>query len=122
MTDIDHLRAVLHASWDAATCDPHDLPWSAANPSRGQCGVTALVVQEILGGELVLGEVFQDGAKVGYHYWNRLPNGREVDFTAEQFHPGEEVRGGAVQQRPAGGPGRCREQYELLRTRVSALR
>jgi hypothetical protein len=82
--------------------------------------VTALVVQELLGGDLVLGEVFVDRTKVGHHYWNRLPDGRDVDFTADQFYPAEVVSGGQVQQRPPQAPRRCRGQYELVRRRVLA--
>ncbi|MEV6305446.1 hypothetical protein AB0M02_38950 [Actinoplanes sp. NPDC051861] len=119
---IENLRTVLHASWGADTCDPHDLPdWTAENPARGQCGVTALVVQDLVGGELILGEVFADGAKTGHHYWNRLPGGREVDFTASQFRPGEVVTGGVVQPRPPTAPVRCRAQYEILSRRVRAM-
>jgi hypothetical protein len=115
------LRPILRVSWGPDTCDPHDLQdWRPENPARGQCGVTALVVQELLGGELVLGEVFVEKTKVGHHYWNRLPDGRDVDFTADQFHPAEVVTGGQVQPRPPHAPTRCREQYELLRRRVLA--
>ncbi|MEU4425962.1 hypothetical protein AB0F81_35535 [Actinoplanes sp. NPDC024001] len=117
MITIEELRPILRAAWDADTCDPHDYPWRPENPSRGQCGVTALVLNDLLGGELILGEVFVDGVKVGHHWWNRLPGG-DVDLTADQFHPGEVVTPGEVRQRPAGPPARCREQYELLRARV----
>jgi hypothetical protein len=117
----EELRPIFRAAWGSDTCDPHDLAeWRPDNPSRGQCGVTALIVQELLGGDLVLGEVFVGGDKVGHHYWNRLPDGRDVDLTAEQFRPDEVVTGGQVQQRPPDAPRRCREQYELLRRRVLA--
>ncbi|MDG4801019.1 hypothetical protein [Micromonospora sp. WMMD980] len=120
-TDLARLRPVVRASWTADTCDPHDLPhWHPGNPARGQCGVTALVVQDLLGGDLVLGEVFVGDTKVGYHYWNRLPDGDEVDLTADQFHPGEVVVGAEVRRRPPGAPRRGRQQYELLRRRVLA--
>ncbi|BCJ55422.1 hypothetical protein Asp14428_68970 [Actinoplanes sp. NBRC 14428] len=103
MLDVEQLRPVLRAAWGADTCDPHDADtWRPENPGRGQCGVTALVVQDLLGGELVLAEVLVDGVKVGYHYWNRLPGGRDVDFTVDQFFAGEVVVGGTVQQRPPG--------------------
>ncbi|MFG1677003.1 hypothetical protein [Micromonospora sp. NPDC049282] len=119
--DLERLRPILRASWGADTCDPHDLPdWHPGNPARGQCGVTALIVQDLLGGELVLGEVFVGDVRVGYHYWNRLPDGSDVDLTADQFHPQEAVVGGQVQRRPPGPPGRCRQEYELLRRRVLA--
>jgi hypothetical protein len=115
------LRPILRVCWGPDTCDPHDLAdWRPANPARGQCGVTAFIVQDLLGGELVLGEVFVDETLVGHHYWNRLPDGRDVDFTAEQFYPAEVVRGGQIQHRPPEAPKRCREQYELLRRRVLA--
>ncbi|BEL02699.1 hypothetical protein Q0Z83_008900 [Actinoplanes sichuanensis] len=58
--------------------------------------------------------------QVGHHYWNRLPDGRFVDLTADQFRPEEIVGGGEVQRRPPGPPGRCRDQYNLLRQRVFA--
>jgi hypothetical protein len=119
MLSVEVLRPLLRAAWGADTCDPHDLErWWPGNPARGQCGVTALVVQDLLGGELILGAVHVEGAKVGHHYWNRLPDGTEVDFTADQFHADEVVAGGRLQHRPPEAPGRCREQYELLRTRV----
>jgi hypothetical protein len=103
--DTELLRPILRAAWGADTCDPHDLPdWRPDNPARGQCGVTALVVQDLLGGDLVLGEVFVEQAKIGHHYWNRLPDGRDVDLTAGQFHPGEVVTGGQVQRRPPDAP------------------
>ena len=112
------LRSLLRTAWGSDTCDPHEEHWRPDNPARGQCGVTALVVQDLLGGDLLLGEVHVDQTKIGNHYWNRLPDGTEIDFTADQFHPGEVVMGGRVQHRPPDAPRRCREQYELLRHRV----
>lgn len=68
----------------------------------------------------MLGEVFESGVRRGYHYWNRLPDGTEVDLTRDQFRPGETVTGGVGVARPSGSPNRCRGQYELLRHRVQA--
>jgi 8-oxo-dGTP pyrophosphatase MutT (NUDIX family) len=76
------------------------------------------VVQDLLGGQLIVGDVHVDGVKVGYHYWNQLPGGAEIDLTAWQFQPGETVTGAEVRLRPPNAPGRCRGQYELLRHRV----
>jgi hypothetical protein len=113
----------FQSSWGADTCYPDSSgEWTPDNPSRDQCGMTALVVQDVLGGDLVLAEVQVEGAKVGHHYWNVLPDGSEVDLTADQFRPEEEVVGGTVVVRPPDAPRRHREQYELLRDRVmSAL-
>ncbi|WP_019872604.1 YunG family protein [Salinispora oceanensis] len=120
MVNVELLRPVFQTAWGPDTCDPHDLAnWRPENPARGQCGTTTLVAQELLGGELVLGEVHVEGVKTGYHWWNRLPDGTDVDLTIGQFHPGEIVTGGAIRRRPPGPPlGRCRGQYELLRHRV----
>jgi hypothetical protein len=118
ITDVE--RAV-RAGWGADTCDPADLAdWHPDNPARGQCGVTALVLNDFFGGDLVLGEVHVAGERTGMHYWNRFGAGLEVDLTREQFRPEEVVVGGHVAQRPPGPPRRCREQYDLLRRRVLA--
>lgn len=119
MLSVQRLRPAFLAAWGPDTCDPHDLAsWRADNPARGQCGTTALVIQDLLGGELIVGDVHVDGVKVGHHWWNQLPDGAEIDLTAGQFRPGETVTGGTVRLRPPDAPGRCRGQYELLRHRV----
>jgi hypothetical protein len=75
----EDLRWYLRQAWRADTSiAPND--WSPSNPAAGQCAVTALVVQDYFGGELVRGHTEE-----GTHYWNRLPNGQEIDLTAEQF-------------------------------------
>lgn len=73
------LAEVLSRSWSRETSyDP--LSWCPENSAWGQCAVTALVLQDILGGDLMFGEVngFQ-------HYWNRLPGNIELDLTLRQF-------------------------------------
>src|SRR6185436_2099938 len=100
---------------------PVDLAdWSPENPARGQCGVTALVVQEHLGGDLLLADVANaDGSRQGVHYFNRLPDGTEVDLTREQFLDGEVVGEPRVVERPADlSGGRVYGQYVVLATTV----
>jgi hypothetical protein len=117
---LSDIELAVRAAWSEDTCDPVDLnDWHAGNPSRGQCGVTALVLNDLLGGELVLGEVHVDGRRIGFHYWNRF-GGVEVDLTRAQFRPDETVTGGRVVERSPGAPRRCREQYEALRRKVLA--
>jgi 8-oxo-dGTP pyrophosphatase MutT (NUDIX family) len=119
MLTLSRLRPVLREAWGPDTCDPSDLPdWRPENPARGQCGATALVIHDLLGGDLILGEVHERGARRGFHYWNRLPDGTEVDLTQNQFSPDETITAGVVVHRLAGPPRRCRGQYELLRHRV----
>ncbi|MDM7855169.1 YunG family protein [Cellulomonas alba] len=117
----DELRRHFLAAWGPDTCYPNaSAEWTPDNPSRDQCGMTALVVQDVLGGDLVLAAVHVDGVKVGHHYWNRLPDGSDVDLTGDQFRPDEVVVGGEVVVRPPDAPRYHREQYELLRGRVLA--
>lgn len=114
---IDIERAVRD-SWSAETCTPEFRSrWTADNPARDQCGVTAMVLNDLLGGELIRGEVHVAGERVDYHWWNRLGPGLEVDLTREQFGPQETVVGGTVVPRPPEIR-RLREEYELLRGRV----
>lgn len=65
----------LREAWSAATGGK----WRPDNPAAGQCSVTALVVQDELGGEILKTDV--DGA---WHFYNRI-DGRRVDFTMSQF-------------------------------------
>ncbi|MEU9109655.1 alpha/beta hydrolase [Streptomyces xanthophaeus] len=115
------IEAAIRAGWSADTCEQADIsriPWTAENPAWGQCDITAVAVQDIVGGELVLGEVFLDGRQEGYHWWNLLPGGIRIDLTREQFRRGETVTPGRVVKRPPGRLSRRWEEYQLLRRRV----
>ncbi|GAA3483552.1 MULTISPECIES: YunG family protein [Streptomyces] len=112
------IEAAVRAGWGADTSTPDHRPhWTPDNPARDQCGVTALVLNDLLGGELIRGEVRVDGERTDFHWWNRLGMGVEIDLTREQFGPEEIVTGGTVIPRPAEIV-RLREEYELLRGRV----
>lgn len=66
-------------AWGPATSsDP--LGWRPERPAHGQCAVTALVMQDLLGGVLL--RTVNEGVS---HYWNRLPDGTELDLTRSQF-------------------------------------
>ncbi|MGW6709293.1 YunG family protein [Streptomyces sp. NPDC054956] len=119
LTDID--RAV-RSSWSEQTCTPEYRDrWTRENPARDQCGVTALVLHDLLGGELIRGEVLVDGERVDYHWWNRLGLGVEIDLTREQFGPEEKISEGVVVPRPPESEmRRLRTEYEILREQVLA--
>lgn len=115
---LNDIEAAVRAGWGADTMPPEcRARWTADNPARDQCGVTALVLHDLLGGELVRGEVHVQGERVDYHWWNRLGAGVEIDLTREQFGPEEKVVGGTVVRRPPQIR-RLREEYEVLRARV----
>ena len=61
----------LRRSWSIETSSR----WQPGNPASGQCGVTALVVHDKFGGEILKTDV--NGA---WHFYNRI-DGRRVDFT-----------------------------------------
>ena len=80
-----------------------------------------MVLHDLLGGELLVAEVrYAAGGQQGWHTWNRLSDGTVVDLTREQFAPHELVGAPRVVVRPPGPPGRCPEQYVLLRDTVVA--
>jgi hypothetical protein len=90
---LDELACKLERSWARETsADP--VHWTAENSAYGQCAVTALVVQDHFGGELLRARV--NGIS---HYWNRLPAGLEVDFTRKQFGSNPSVPIGEVKSR-----------------------
>jgi len=122
LQSLTEVERAIRVSWSADTCDPVDLPWSPANAAKGQCGVTALVVQDLLGGELLMAEVLHaDGSRQGVHYWNRLHGGAELDLTREQFARGEVVGEPETVVRPVDtSTGRLARQYRTLADAVSA--
>lgn len=116
------LDQALRAGWAADTCSPDDVAraaWTPDNPAWGHCDLTALIVNDVFGGDLMLGEVYLDGVQHGFHYWNRLPSGVELDLTYEQFRRGQTVTGARVVKRPPGPLSRRWEEYLLLRERVA---
>jgi hypothetical protein len=115
------LEAAVRASWAADTCSPDDaatVPWSADNPSWGHCDVTALVLNDVLGGDLMVAEVHVDGERYGYHWWNRLASGVEIDLTRDQFRNGQVISPPRALRRPEEPPRRRNDEYLRLRRRV----
>jgi hypothetical protein len=116
------LDRALRASWAADTCSPDDLQreeWRADNPAWGHCDISALLVHDLFGGDLLVGEVHLDGEQHGFHWWNALPSGIQIDMTSEQFLRGQQVTGARVVTRPPGPLPRRWEEYLLLRERVA---
>ncbi len=71
------LGAPVRKAWCAQTsADPDN--WTPENPAWGQCAVTALVIQDLCGGELLRTTV--GGIS---HYLNELEDGRWVDLTQQ---------------------------------------
>lgn len=69
------LRDRLGSAWSPRTATA----WREDNPALGQCSVTALVVQEVLGGDILKTRV--GGA---WHFYNQVAGSR-LDLTEGQF-------------------------------------
>lgn len=68
----------------------------------------------------MLGDVVAvDGESHGYHWWNRLAGGIELDLTREQFRDGQTITNARLIKRPGPQPRRRQKEYELLRSRVA---
>jgi hypothetical protein len=98
----------LRRSWSVET----GRHWRHDNPASGQCGVTALVVHDRFGGEILKTDV--NGA---WHFYNRIDD-RRVDFTMSQFD--SPISYDDVPSNRDEALGDCsQQQYELLRARVT---
>ena len=74
-TDLEEFHGVLRRCWSVETSPQ----WLPKNPARGQCNVTALVVLDRFGGEILKTPVGSE-----WHFYNRVA-GTVYDLTAEQF-------------------------------------
>jgi len=92
MVDESGLESALNDSWSRdSSSDPGN--WTLDNPSWGQCAVTALVVNDYLGGDIVWANaVLPDGKEIS-HYFNKISDS-EKDFTRVQFPVGTVILGG----------------------------
>lgn len=91
--NLEELEKVLQKSWSIETsyC-PNE--WNESNSSFGQCAVSALIVDDYFGGEIIWAEAsLPDGQKIS-HYFNCI-DGKEVDLTRHQFSHGTTISSGA---------------------------
>ena len=116
--------ALVSRAWSRETASPScQGQWDPANPAYGQCAVTALLVQDRFGGDLLRTVAENRGS----HYYNRLPNGWEVDLTRSQFPPDQRFEPADARTReyaldsPGAVAARTRERYELLKAAVARL-
>ena len=98
MFTLANLERAIRDSWSLDTADEDD-GWTPENPSRGQCDITALVVQDLLGGDILGADVYLDGERIEGHMWNRLASGIDIDLTREQFRRGEAIGEPKIGQR-----------------------
>lgn len=103
------LRVKFRSAWSTETGDK----WRIDNPACGQCSVTALVLQDIVGGDIL-----KTSVEGQWHFYNSV-DGQRLDLTDSQFEQPIEYQ---------DLPSNCREaledtsakQYEILRRRVTS--
>ncbi len=80
MATILSIETKLKKAWSKDTCSPElKYKWSHINCCAGQCAVTALIVNDVFGGDIKKCYVHDD-----LHYFN-IVGGRIVDLTRPQF-------------------------------------
>lgn len=94
--NINQFENILKRAWSK---DSSYYPvFDGSNPALGQCAVTALVVNDYFGGEIVWCEAVQpDGQKIS-HYFNKVDN-NEIDLTRSQFSEGTVVPAGTEKKK-----------------------
>ncbi|MFT4343722.1 MAG: hypothetical protein ACMXYE_03155 [Candidatus Woesearchaeota archaeon] len=80
---LNEIQKAIENSWSKETAY-FDFLWCKNNNSKssGQCQVTALLVQELLGGDILYSHVV--GNEDFDHYWNKIGE-VEIDLTSKQF-------------------------------------
>ncbi|WP_440446506.1 YunG family protein [Nocardia amamiensis] len=122
---LESLTSALRKSWSADTSSSPD--WTENNRAKGQCAVTACVVQDYFGGDILNTVATLPSSETVSHYFN-VVDGETIDLTREQFPKGTKFT------RPAAKPGRysstreyclsyesTRLRYEKLRSRVTTV-
>ena len=116
--DFRSVTSALRDSWCKETCyPPMKETWSKDVPEMGQCAVTAMVVQDYRGGDIICCEHM-------HHYWNRLPDGREIDLTRSQFPSDMKICEDAVVPRSkfaSNGNADTMVRYGILRGKVEKI-
>ena len=113
------LYRMLHVCWRRETCAPRlQAKWSDANPTCGQCSITAFLVQAIFGGE-VYGVPNNDGS---YHCFNVVGDA-VFDLTSEQFdHPLEYMRDFLQSRETHFAKTEKKARYESLKAALLRMR
>lgn len=73
--DETRVRDALFKSWSLDTA----VQWTPENPASGQCNVTAAVIHDVFGGE-----VLRTRLPGVWHYYNRI-DGDRIDLTDSLF-------------------------------------
>ena len=118
LNTLDDLYNVLLSCWCRETAYPScQKDWNENDCSYGQCAITAMLVNDMFGGEIYRIRL-DDG---GTHYFNII-DGHTIDLTREQFDlydiPIEYSNAEKMAKEYCGKSEDTRKRYELLKTRI----
>lgn len=114
------LEKALLKSWSRETsyCSAE---WNESNPSFGQCAVTALIVNDYFGGDIVWSEVRLPNSQKISHFFNVI-DGQEVDLTRSQFPKGTIVPKGIEKKKDFTSTRDYLMSYEGKNSRYTVLK
>ncbi len=123
MVSESRLELALKNSWTKESSSDSE-GWSFENPAWGQCAVTALIINDYLGGEIVWANAILPYGREISHYFNKIC-GFEKDFTIMQFPKETKIPNGIPKKKQYLTTRAyilsCREtqkRYEFLKARV----
>lgn len=121
---LEALQNALHAAWSHDTSAASD--WREAICAKGQCAVTACVVQDYLGGDILNSIATLPSGETVSHYFNVIGS-EAVDITKMQFPPGThfsdpqpKTKGFSSTRDYCLSYDSTLQRYNLLRDRVAA--
>jgi len=118
--DLNTLEKALQKSWSKETSyRPNE--WSDVNPSFGQCAITALIVNDYFGGDIVWSEALLPSGQKISHFFNMI-NGQEVDLTRSQFPDGTIIPKGIEVKKDFASTRDYLMSYKEKNSRYDALR
>ncbi|OGZ06147.1 MAG: hypothetical protein A2942_04795 [Candidatus Lloydbacteria bacterium RIFCSPLOWO2_01_FULL_50_20] len=104
--------------------------WNPENPLYAHCAVVSLLAQDLYGGDLLRASLlpYPEFAEMNSHYWNKLPDGKQMDFTTPQFHGRRPPLIGESRTRRhmlfdpnTGEPREIMKRYKLLALRLARV-
>ena len=126
MVSLDELTMALEKCWSKDTSMSED--WTSENPPRYQCAVSACVVADYMGGDLLNAYAQLPTKEEESHYWNVLKDGTEVDTTRHQFPEGTIIPEGKPKPKQFDSTyayvlsiEKTKTRYEILSDRVEKI-
>ena len=118
---VEELKEALASSWSRETCYPPQRDdWSKELPSLGQCAVTSLLLNDLMGGKIFFNPEYN-------HYWIETEDGISIDLTIDQFGENVEIYSKSESSRESILEGKRAEiaetkaRYKLLKEKFEAL-